>query len=224
MGPTHSFFEANTVGRDYVVGDIHGMLADLQSALVDVKFNPRTDRLFSVGDLIDRGPESLGALELLDEPWFRAVRGNHEELMLNAAAGQDRSMWLGNGGGWSTSLSDGDLKKWAERIENEMPVATTIAMADGRTVGISHAEYPYDDLADVQAGKLRPDALKNLVWGRQVLKRGKARQVKNIDLTIHGHTPIRGVKRLGNAVFIDTGAVYDGFLTLMTLDDALKIE
>jgi serine/threonine protein phosphatase 1 len=74
---------ANSRGKDYVVGDLHGCFDLLQRVLDEVDFDTTRDRLFSVGDLIDRGPNSLKCLELLSEPWFYAVKGNHEDLMLD---------------------------------------------------------------------------------------------------------------------------------------------
>lgn len=74
---------ANAHGKDYVVGDIHGCYSLLLRLLNAVNFDKSKDRLFSVGDLIDRGPESLRCLALLQEPWFFAVQGNHELMMLN---------------------------------------------------------------------------------------------------------------------------------------------
>ena len=65
----------NTTGTDYVVGDIHGHVTQLLNNLEDIGFNKGCDRLICVGDLIDRGPESIEAIELLDEPWFYAVMG-----------------------------------------------------------------------------------------------------------------------------------------------------
>jgi serine/threonine protein phosphatase 1 len=73
----------NSRGKDYVVGDLHGCYDLLQRVLNEVDFDTTRDRLFSVGDLIDRGPDSLQCLELLAEPWFYAVKGNHEDLMLD---------------------------------------------------------------------------------------------------------------------------------------------
>ncbi|MEC4747531.1 metallophosphoesterase [Methylomicrobium sp. Wu6] len=74
---------ANVQGKDYVVGDLHGCYRLLERLLDAVHFDKSRDRLFSVGDLIDRGPESLRCLQLLAEPWFYAVLGNHEIMMLD---------------------------------------------------------------------------------------------------------------------------------------------
>jgi len=74
---------SNSAGKDYVVGDLHGCFDLLERLMAHVNFDKSCDRLFSVGDLIDRGPSSLNCLELLAEPWFYAVQGNHELMMLD---------------------------------------------------------------------------------------------------------------------------------------------
>ena len=62
-----------TGDRDWVVGDVHGCFETLRQALRGIDFEYGRDRLFSVGDLIDRGPNSIGALEWLEtnasRPW-----------------------------------------------------------------------------------------------------------------------------------------------------------
>lgn len=73
----------NEQGRDFVVGDVHGCFHLLDHLLDHVRFNPSLDRLFSVGDLVDRGPNSVRAAEFLAAPWFHAVRGNHESMLLD---------------------------------------------------------------------------------------------------------------------------------------------
>ena len=73
----------NTRGRDLVVGDLHGHRAQFELELQRLSFNPLRDRVFSVGDLINRGPDSLGTIALLEQPWFHAVLGNHELMLLN---------------------------------------------------------------------------------------------------------------------------------------------
>jgi serine/threonine protein phosphatase 1 len=79
--PIHKL-PSNHLGKDYIVGDLHGCFSLLDRLMNDVGFNKNHDRLFSVGDLIDRGPESLRCLQLLAEPWFYAVKGNHEDMFL----------------------------------------------------------------------------------------------------------------------------------------------
>ena len=45
-------------GRDFVVGDVHGCFRTVENALRRVGFDPGCDRLFSVGGLVNRGPNS----------------------------------------------------------------------------------------------------------------------------------------------------------------------
>ena len=72
-------------GRDLVIGDFHGEFDTLEHALETLGFQPARDRLFTVGDLIDRGPRSADALEWLENGRFAgSVRGNHEQMMTRA--------------------------------------------------------------------------------------------------------------------------------------------
>ena len=83
MNTTIRKLPTNVLGKDYIVGDLHGCIDLLERLLDEVQFNPERDRLFSVGDLIDRGPDSLACLQLLTKPWCYAVQGNHESMLLN---------------------------------------------------------------------------------------------------------------------------------------------
>ena len=67
----------------FVVGDLHGCYTLLMNELEKVSFDPAHDLLISVGDLVDRGAENVECLELITMPWFRAVRGNHEQMMID---------------------------------------------------------------------------------------------------------------------------------------------
>jgi len=80
--PLVTHHEENKRGRDFVVGDLHGMYGTLQALLRYVDFQPETDRLFSTGDLVDRGPDSLKCLHLLEKPWFYPVLGNHDAMLI----------------------------------------------------------------------------------------------------------------------------------------------
>ncbi len=73
---------ANVEGRDFVVGDLHGCFDELSKLLIHVDFDPKKDRLFATGDLMDRGPKDEECLALLNKSWFFPVLGNHEDLML----------------------------------------------------------------------------------------------------------------------------------------------
>lgn len=73
----------------YAVGDLQGCLQPLQCLLQEVDFNPRTDQLWLVGDLINRGPQSLETLRFVHElgSCTRIVLGNHDLHFLAVALG-----------------------------------------------------------------------------------------------------------------------------------------
>lgn len=100
---------ANVEGRDFVVGDLHGCFDELGKLLKHVKFDPARDRLFSTGDLIDRGPKSADCLSLLSKKWFFSVLGNHEDLLLNKLKNLDANKTNG-----SNPLSTEELKELKE--------------------------------------------------------------------------------------------------------------
>lgn len=90
--------------RTFVIGDIHGCAATLRGLIDGVLRAVPTDRIYLLGDLIDRGPDSKGVLEYIFELQGRglsvkSVRGNHEEMFLQA--GDDHhylELWTANGG------------------------------------------------------------------------------------------------------------------------------
>ncbi|EDR9404125.1 metallophosphoesterase, partial [Listeria monocytogenes] len=85
----------------WVVGDLHGCYTNLMNKLDTIGFDNKKDLLISVGDLVDRGAENVECLELITFPWFRAVRGNHEQMMIDGLSERGNvNHWLLNGGGW----------------------------------------------------------------------------------------------------------------------------
>ncbi len=73
----------------YLVGDIHGCLDELKALLAQVAFNPQQDTLWLTGDLVSRGPDSLGVLRYVSSlgDCVRMVLGNHDLHLLAIFAG-----------------------------------------------------------------------------------------------------------------------------------------
>ena len=188
----------NTQGRDYVVGDIHGMAFLVYEALAAVGFDPATDRLFSVGDLIDRGPDVEGCLRLLNEPWFFSVRGNHEHLLNLAVEGwpvfcapEDRPST------WFHFVGRNLLNPIYQHTQN-LPLVIEIPTEQG-PVGIIHADVPpgltwsqFKVLIEAE----NIDARRTVLWDRERVRRGGL-----------GLGPVEGVWRIFAGHTVSYGGV-----------------
>jgi serine/threonine protein phosphatase 1 len=75
------------LGRTLAIGDIHGCIVALRTLAEYVPFETH-DTVITLGDYVDRGPDSAGVLDWLIEREANcrliAIRGNHDEMMLGA--------------------------------------------------------------------------------------------------------------------------------------------
>lgn len=229
----HKAFPINAAGRDLIVGDIHGCFDRLQAHLDQLGFDPAVDRLFSVGDLVDRGPQSEHALEWLAKPWFHAVRGNHEQMAIDHVAGySDARQYIGNGGGWFLAMTRPEQHLFADAF-GALPIAITLETEAG-PVGIVHAECPLADWRELLAalqGKASDQVGMLCMWSRDRATSGFTDDVAGIRAVVVGHTPMQHWTTLGNVIYIDTGAVFPGrdftlldAATLRPVDSKLRLD
>lgn len=206
----------NLVGRDFVVGDIHGCFDLLVDAMTAVRFDGTKDRLFCVGDLVDRGPHSNRALKLLQKKFCYATRGNHEDMFIDMYGYRepdefDVVMQTGhNGQMWWRDLG---LKTRRETINafSQMPIAIEFMTTRGK-VGIVHAdipEYTHWDTFTKALDEFNSNAIGWALWTRSRDENDDESGVPGIGRVFVGHTAIpSGPRRLGNIFNIDTGAVF----------------
>lgn len=196
----------------WAVGDIHGCYDLLSYKLQEIDFDKEKDLLISVGDLIDRGDQNVECLDLINEKWFRAVRGNHEQMAIDALfySFNDRA-WMHNGGAWYL-WTDPDQEMLAKQLIKKcesLPLIIEVNTVKEKTV-IAHADYPSDEY---EFGK--PVDEQYVIWSRERIGDENVRDIKGADLFLFGHTPMRkGAVKRANQEYIDTGAVFGYELTL----------
>ncbi len=220
MPTTYLTHARNTRGRDFAVGDIHGCFQRLQQVLDGIGFDRATDRLFSLGDLVNRGPDSRQVLHWLDQPWFHAICGNHDFMIWRDGLGDpfpnvDHRL---HGGDWFVGLPAAERRAIAERLQ-QLPVVAEVDTADG-PVGLLHAECPFDDWQHLRDRPLEADNLHTCLWARWRIRQGDNSVIENIRAVAHGHNTIDEARVLGNRYYLDTGGWMSGrgHFSLLQLD------
>lgn len=198
-------------GRDWIVGDVHGCFNKLSLELAQAGFDAknRGDRLFFLGDLIDRGPDCLQVLEWLDKPWVYAIAGNHEDLtvLYNKCAILE-SDYIRNGGDWFVACEPSLQTTIARRFQ-QLPLAIELDTANG-PIGLVHANVPYGDwdtfkkIADLH-GPERYHCHSFAQWDRSRLASNKTEPVTGIRAVIVGHSVVQNPRWVANVLHIDTG-------------------
>lgn len=215
-------FGRNEVGRDFVVGDIHGAFDSVLAAMNEARFDKARDRLFSVGDLIDRGPGSARASRFLQQPYVHANAGNHEVDLVDYYLEEDENeqnadkmvellarMNL-NGMAWLSTTGPEERAKLLEQFA-QLPYVMEIDTPRG-TVGLVHAEVPIgmDWRTFIAKIEARDEATtESCLTGRQRVRTGNRDGVPGVGRVFAGHD-VRwdGAERLGNCYMIDTGGVF----------------
>jgi serine/threonine protein phosphatase 1 len=212
----------NTIdpGDVLAIGDIHGRLDLLDVFLESVRDTQAT--VILLGDLIDRGPDDLGVLErvekLLEDPqaWgleaVYALRGNHEQMFLDACEGFDVDVWANNGGRYLELEQLSLHSNWIRNLPIYMVVGDTMFVHAGVFPGMDPAET-------LAAGRVE-----KLVWVREPFMTVGPKLEKwtdKIKRVVHGHTPFFeddllgqvNVSQKGDRIGIDSGAFFTGVLT-----------
>jgi serine/threonine protein phosphatase 1 len=222
----------------FAIGDVHGCSQKLQCliAVCESICAGRDARFVLVGDYIDRGPDPKGTIEFLidkqrrEPDRFICLRGNHEQMLIDAAdverTDSDLINWWANGGEQTLdsygvndpSAIPGDHLAWIR--------ALPLKLADGKRLYVHAGIRPGVALA--------AQTTHDLLWIREpFLSSDRDHGV----LVVHGHTPTKsGVPDLRiNRLNIDTGACFGGPLTaamfsslqrqpMMFLNDLMSLE
>lgn len=224
-------FQENKVGVDYVVGDIHGCFNLVADHLDEIDFNPETDRLFCVGDLIDRGPYSEQVAEFLNLPFVHAIRGNHEDMLLgffqqnpNATDYEFLEFGQSNGMSWFI-LQNKQERENILNVLSELPLIIEVESSRG-LVGLVHADIPRNISWEEFKNKIENDdhiTIETALWGRGRIVNNIQEYIQGLGRLYVGHTVLNNVHKFGNVVALDTGAVFNRHLSVVNISFESKV-
>lgn len=222
--------------RWYVIGDVHGRL-DLLTALADAiesddaKGSASDTTVVLLGDLIDRGPNSAGAVRFARD-WgktrkVRHLAGNHEEMFLDSFSQIDVLRHFLRHGGKETILSYGmnlgDYNSFTlEELQAE--IGRIVPQSDRDFLNSAGVMIEAGDYLMVHAG-IDPDRphteqrRSDLLWIRERFLRHSH---PFSHVVVHGHTIFEEVEDTGTRIGIDTGAYRTGRLTALVLEGSGK--
>lgn len=218
--------------RIYAVGDIHGR-RDLLVTLCekirdDLEGAPATVLTIFLGDYVDRGPDSAGVIEQLarfDAPTpFCALRGNHEEVLLEFLEDESRLESWRKFGGLETLHSYGvdvseamrgrGYDKARRSLIEKFPDTHRRFVAD-TPFCIAHGDYFFVH-AGVRPGvPLHLQNVDDMLWIREEFLNSQQNWGK---LIVHGHTPVSAPDVRPNRINVDTGAFATSVLTALVLE------
>lgn len=232
-------FTENKVGRDFVVGDLHGHYDELIAELDSLDFDFQHDRLFTVGDLCDRGPKSEEVIELTNEPWFFSVRGNHDQFILDRYESErvmitrgydehspDENHFRVTG---FESIWFFELEKQRQRELGELLMVLPYVIEveyKCKLIGITHAGVPVgfeswtDFVNDIDSRSTRELTLRHRRHAQHA-SRKKSKWIEGINYTVHGHSCFIEPVFSQNSCFIDTFDKSEG-LTVLSLEDVVE--
>ena len=204
------------MARTVFIGDVHGCAAELEQLLEHIQFT-ETDRLVFVGDLIARGPDSLGVLKIFRRTRARGVMGNHEERLLavrRARTQGRRGPRLGPAHSrWSHQLDDEDWELIAA-----LPRHLDVGEHGVRVVHAGvHPRVPFDQQDPWTLTHIRTLS-DNGVPSDRASGQPWAVHYQTGPHIVFGHNSRLSLQVQPRATGLDTACVYGGRLSCLVLD------
>jgi serine/threonine protein phosphatase 1 len=201
---THQSIAPNPAGIDWICGDVHGHLSVLQAQLKQGGFRYGVDRLFLLGDLVDRGPDSEATLNwaLSTEEVF-SVLGNHELMFLARSqheAYREKHRLIG--GAWADELSFSTYRRLAEDCARKFPLSMAVPSGE-HTVGLVHAQSPFDDWRQLQDADYSEKLAIDCTWPWDRAQ-GPEQIIGGVSAVMSGHIGTSTTVTRGNQIWIDT--------------------
>jgi len=212
--------------RHFVVGDAHGRYDAFLDLLNMIEYNPETDIIYSVGDIIDRGPKSYEMIKFFMQENNHMILGNHEHMVINPT--QWRDVWVANGGiqcmDSLRSNKEGSEEWMIEFFQTQPYIIDVGEQGEDGAFRLVHAEIPpewsEDDLQQLleRIEDFNDREAATLLWARNTIYQALSNLSEMIPLTSRmnfvdgrsgrmifcGHTPTEKALIVGDMMFIDT--------------------
>lgn len=189
IGTQHQRLDIDEWNEVYIVGDVHGCRAELELLLGDLDISD-DDLVVFVGDLVRKGPDNHGVVDLVREsPNLFSVRGNNEEKILRGEKELD-------------DLTDEDVE-YLRSLPVVISWEGTLVTHAGVDPRMPLDEHTVDDFQNVRS----------MVPGGSYDRPFWFERYDGPDRVFFGHTVLRKPVVREYAVGLDTGAVYGGELT-----------
>ncbi|HVZ86322.1 MAG TPA: metallophosphoesterase [Polyangia bacterium] len=198
--------------RTIIVGDVHGCLDELHALLARVGRTP-DDRVVLVGDLVAKGPDSVGVVQWARESGADAVLGNHDAHALQAARGDldARPSHIAI----AKALSPADVD-WLEA----RPLWLRLDLPGGPPRVVVHAGLVPGVPVEHQERKMLLN-LRSITDEGKPSKRIEGKPWSTLwtgpEHVVFGHDALRGLQQRPFATGLDTGCVYGRELTALVL-------
>lgn len=199
--------------RTIAIGDIHGCSTALAALIKAINPQPN-DTLVTLGDYVDRGPDSKGVLDLLinlaNQCRLVSILGNHDDLMLHARESDAKfQVWTKCGGTGALDSYQGPTRIDAIPESHFEFLAQCVPFFETGTHFFVHANYEPDlplDRMDIHV--IRWLSLRDYVPSPHFS--GK--------VAVVGHTPQDEILDLGHLICLDTGCCNGGWLTALEVN------
>lgn len=207
--------------RIIAIGDVHGCADEFEELLNALELDP-DDRVIQVGDLVNRGPDSHGVLELVREFKVEAILGNHELRLLRAHRDGKKGILKNYDHSTMKQLTEEDWEYLATLPKFKYGATEDVVIVHGGFL----PDRPWqsqdiDLITNIQVIDKKGNPAK-----RSDASNGKpwADYWKGPPFVVYGHTPRPSVLERPGSIGIDTGCVYGGHLTAYITDDKSLVQ